>query len=118
MSATIVEGDRHVPHRVSGQDALMPRFHDALFHSRDEVPGHRTAHDLVREFEASASRQRLHPYQNMPILPMPTGLLLMLVLGVDQCSDGLPVGNPGNLQVDPNTKLALHALSQYINVRI
>src|SRR5512136_2421010 len=118
MSAAIVEGDPDIDDRVAGQYALMPRLHDALFHSRDEVPGHRTTHDLVREFEPGASRQRLHPYQNMPVLPMPTGLLLMLVLGVDQCSDGLPVGNPGNFQVNPNTKLALHALSQYINVRI
>ena len=52
--------DTDIHHREAGQRTVIHRLTDALLDSRDELPWHHAADDLVHELEAAAAVHRLN----------------------------------------------------------
>ena len=116
MGAAVVDNGFQVHHREAGQDAFFQRVDDALFHRRNQFPGHPAAHHFVAEFKPFVPRHRLQPEQHMAILAAAAGLLLVAVLGVGNPGDGFAVRNHRQLHIEIGSELALDTVKGNLNL--
>src|SRR5207237_8509327 len=77
---TVVQNRFHARHRITGDDAALERFFDALFGRLDELARNRTADDVVDEFESTA-RKRLELHLDVAILALTARLANELAFG-------------------------------------
>src|ERR1700753_419600 len=90
----VVQGDPDAGHRVAGRDALLHLRADALFHRRDELPGHHPADDLADDVEGGRVLQRLHLDVADAVLTVPAGLLDVTAEALGLARDRLPQWHP------------------------
>src|SRR5262249_46384924 len=100
------------------QDAVGQRFAQALLHRRDELARHIAAFHRVDELVSLAGGLRLHPQPDVAILAPPSRLLDELALDLDRLLYRLAVGNLRLADVGVDTKLALHAIDDDLEVQL
>src|SRR5580700_561195 len=98
MIRTVVHYNFKIDHRETRQVALLGRFDNAFFNSRDEVPGDSAAEDLVFERELPSTRQRFHANPAVAELAVSSGLLLVAALHVGPATNGFAIRNLGRVQ--------------------
>ncbi|MOA30415.1 hypothetical protein D3C78_1515060 [compost metagenome] len=74
---------------------MLEHLAHAFFNGRDERPRDRSSHHRVDELEARAARQRFDGEPDVPVLPAPTGLFLVLALSLGRSGHGLAVRDLG-----------------------
>src|SRR5262249_14880871 len=82
-----------VYYRESGNHAGAQHGLQSLFHARDELFWHRTAHDFVLEFKRGPRRRWLGDDLDLRELTRTSGLLLVRVAVLDALRDLLAEGN-------------------------
>ena len=113
MVLAVVHGGPHVDHRVARGAAVGHGVPDSGLHGWDQLPGDRSAFDLVDKLEPLAGLEWFEPNEGHPELAVSTGLLFVLALRRRGPGDRLPVGDPHLTCVDLHAKLALH-LGQHV----
>ena len=93
MIRAVVEDDLEVDNGISGKEAALRGFDNALFDGGNVVPGNRAAEDFVDELEVSAARQRLHLDLAVAELAVAAALLLVAALHVGAPANRLAIGN-------------------------
>src|SRR5262245_61798646 len=101
-----------------GEDAFAEGLGDALFDGADVLLRNDPTDGLVAEFEACSPRQRLYLKGNASELPVPTGLLLVRVLGLRRRLHRLAVGHLRHVHLEVDAELAPDLLERYFHVRI
>src|SRR5450631_3914675 len=96
VEARHLDVDDGVAEHAGGGHRLL----DALLHGRDELAGDGPTDDGVGEIEAAAPGERLHAEKRHAELTVPTGLLLVLALGLR--------GGADRLAISDNDVLSLH----------
>ncbi len=101
------------------QHTVLNRLLEAFLHRRDVVLGHGTADNPLRELVAGAPGQGLQFHDDMAVLAVASGLLLVLVFSVRyRCRDGLLVGHSGHLQIYADAELAPHLFRRHLKLGI
>ncbi len=112
----IVESNLQVHNRALGKTPLLNSFNDPFPCRRDIVLRYRSPNDPFLKLKASASGQRLDPNKNMPVLTVPPGLLLMLVLRVDRNRDRFLIGYFRNGKICLQREFPLHFVADNLQL--
>src|SRR5688572_24682984 len=107
-----------VDHRVAGEEAAHARILDALLDRRNELARNGTAEDVVDELEVAATGQRFELDLAVAELAVAAGLLLVPAVRLGRGRDGLPVGNPWQLQVHLDPEPAFELRHGHFDVRL
>ena len=77
VEAAIIEGDFHVHHLRTCQNAFSHGLYESLFHSRDVLSGNRAAHYSVNKLKSGAALLWFHSYMDITILTTSTCLFFI-----------------------------------------
>src|SRR5689334_18073946 len=116
MVRPVIQDYAKVDHGIPGKIALRRGVQDTFLHRGDEIPGNRTAKNVIYELESGTARARLHLDPAVPVLAVAACLLLVLALCVRLSAYGLTVGDLGRFQRDLDVEPALQLGYGYLHV--
>ncbi len=118
MRLAVEQRDPDVDQRIPGGDPAGGLRPHALFHGRDELPGHRAAHHLVDELDARTARQRLDADLADRELAVPAGLFDMASAAGGRLTEGLPQRHLVRHRVDLHAVAGAQPLQCHIDMRL
>ena len=80
MIGSVIDGHLHIDNRKSTQRSLMHGIEDSFFHGGNEISRNRPSDHAILKRVPVAARERRHFKPTIAVLPMPTGLFLVLAL--------------------------------------
>ena len=118
MIRAVIQRDFDVHRRIARQNAALHRFVDAFFNRRNVLARHRAADDLIHEFEARATRQRLDANPGVAELTAPAALFLMAAMHFGFAFDGFEIGNFRRRQDDIHAELTFQLFDDHFDMQL
>ena len=118
MVGPVIQHGLEVHQGIARQGAVDTGLPEALFHRREEVPGHGAAEDLLGEDHLLLVGVVLEPDPHVAELAAAASLLLVPPLLLDGLPDFLPVGHPGGLQLRFHLEAVLQLADQHVHLHI